>query len=96
MRWIDLYVLSWNVRGYEQILKGIYRQLKQDEIGGSAEQAFRRIVDESDGKARIVKRFRKLPRLEGYRGFDNRLYEAMGAKFLLRRIANTVAPWIWI
>lgn len=96
MKWIDLYVLCFNRRGYDSVLDGICQHLREDEIKGSAELAFRRIIDQSADGARIVKRFRTLPRLEGYRGVDNQRYETMRTKYWVRSVANVVAPWLWI
>lgn len=96
MQWIDLYVLCFNRRGYDAILDGICQHLREDEIKGSAEQAFRKIIDQKQDGARIVKRFRRLPRLEGYRGVDNQRYETMRAKYWARSVASVVAPWLWI
>lgn len=96
MQWIDLYVLCFNRRGYDAVLDGICQHLREDQISGSAERAFRQVIDQSHDGARIVKRFRTLPRLEGYRGVDNQRYETMRAKYWVRSVANVLAPWLWI
>lgn len=94
--WTDLYILSWNMRGYGLLLKGIYEHLNEEMNGCSAEHTFRRIVDQNAQNCRIMKRFRVVPRLEGIRGLDNRRYEEMSMRLYFRQIANSIAPWLWI
>jgi hypothetical protein len=96
MRWIDLYVLCWNRDSYDEVLKNIFHSLREDTGNGSAEQAFRKIIDEQTFNAKIVKRFRTLPKLEGTRGVDNQRYQEMSLKYSLRKSANYLAPWLWI
>ena len=96
LRWTDLYILLWNKNGYETLLKNIPPLLRQDAINESAEQAFRNKIDERNLNCKIVKRFRKIPELEGVRGLDNKNYTDMKLKIFLRKLANTLAPWLWI
>ncbi len=96
MSWIDLYVLSWNQKAYQNLLKNICFSIRENSITNSAEQAFRDIVDGHSSGLKIVKRFRALPKLEGVRGFDNQTYQDMNIKFLLRKISNILLPWLWI
>lgn len=97
LRWTDLYLLRWNRRAYQALLQGAYHRLRQDESRTSAEQHFRALIDapRHDG-LRIVRRFAVVPQIEGVRGFDNRPYQAMVHKLLARRVAQRVAPWLWI
>jgi hypothetical protein len=95
-RWLDMYLMRWNRRAYEQLIRGVYRQLRQDESTTSAEQHFRALIDRHDGGLRIVRRFVHVPHIDGVRGFDNRDYGAMGRKHLARVMAQRLAPWIWI
>jgi hypothetical protein len=95
-RWLDMYLMRWNRRAYEQLIRGIYRQLQQDETPTSAEQHFRALIDRHDGGLHIVRRFAHVPRIEGVRGFDNRDYGAMRPKHLARVMAHRLVPWIWI
>ncbi len=45
----------------------------------------------------ITPRFRTVPIVEGVRGWNNRTHsDAKGAKIRLRRVANVLAPWLWI
>lgn len=96
IRWVDLYVLCWNKNSYNDILRSIYKLIREDNITGSAEQTFRNIIDEQNFQGKIVKRFRTLPKLRGVRGLDNQSYQDMSAKFFLRKTANFFVPWLWI
>lgn len=96
MPWIDLFVLCWNKKAYDEFLDNIYQHLQESRIEGPCEQGFRKIIDESNFKSRIVKRFRTIPQLEGYRGLDGLRYEEMGLKLKMRKLANVFAPWLWI
>jgi hypothetical protein len=94
--WVDLYVLCWNAKFYEQHIKGMYLDLRSDGEFGGAEQAFRRKLESRSSRMSIVKRFTTVPLLEGYRGWDNKNYKEMGFKLFTRRLALVVAPWLWI
>lgn len=94
--WIDLYVLCWNKTAYGEFLENIYQHLREDRTQGPCEQDFRRIVDGNQFKSNMVRRFRTIPRLEGNRGLDGLLYERMGLKLKLRKLANMLAPRFWI
>lgn len=95
-RWLDMYLMRWNRRAYEQLIRGVYRRLRQDDTPTSAEQHFRALLDRYDGDLCIVRRFAHVPRIDGVRGFDNSDYGAMGRKHLARVLAQRLAPWIWI
>jgi hypothetical protein len=94
--WIDLYVLCWSRHYYEQSIKGIYLDLREDGGAGSAELAFRRKLEMKKSSLAISKRFRRVPLLQGYRGLDNKNYKEMGFKLFLRRLALIVMPWLWV
>lgn len=97
LRWTDLYLLRWNQRAYRTLIEGAYRRLQQDDTRTSAEQHFRTLIDGPQAAAlHIVRRFRQVPRIEGVRGFDNRVYQAMRSKWLAREFTHRVAPWLWI
>ncbi len=96
IRWIDLFVLCWNKKSYSEFLNNIYRQLREDGSQGPCESSFRKLIDDDSFNSTIVKRFRTIPRLEGYRGLDGHSYETMAVKLRMRQLANVVAPWLWI
>jgi hypothetical protein len=96
LHWIDLYILCWNKKAYNGVLKNICQLIREDIIVGAPEQAFRKIVDEQNSKIVIAKRFRTLPKIEGIRGIDNQSYQDMKLKFFLRKISNLLIPWLWI
>lgn len=95
-RWLDMYLMRWNRRAYQRLIRGVYRSLQQDETSTSAEQHFRALVDSHAGGLRIVRRFTLVPVVEGVRGFDNGDYGAMRPKYFARAMVNRLAPWIWI
>ncbi len=95
-RWMDLFVLCWNKKSHSEILEGIHLQLREDRINGPCEPAFRERIEGDGFKSKIVKRFRTIPRLEGHRGVDGQLYEAMNMKLRMRQLANVAAPWLWV
>jgi len=94
--WMDMYLMRWNRRAYDALIHGVYRRLRQDDTPTSAEQHFRALIDSHAGGLHIVRRFRQVPHVEGVRGFDNGVYQAMRHKWLARALAQRVAPWLWI
>jgi hypothetical protein len=96
MYWIDLYVLCWNKKAYDVILKNIYQLIREDNVAVSAEQLFRKILDEQNSDLKVVKRLRAIPELEGIRGYDNQVYQSKKVKLLLRKVVNFLVPWLWI
>jgi hypothetical protein len=94
--WVDLYVLCWSRNYYEQCIKGVYLELREDAGGGSAEQAFRRKMESKKSTLLVTNRFATVPLLQGYRGLDNKNYKEMGFKLFLRRFALIVMPWLWV
>ena len=96
LRWLDMYLMRWNRRAYEQLIRGVYRHLRQDASPTSAEQRFRALIDRYDGDLHIVRRLAHVPHIGGVRGFDNREYGAMQLKHQARVMAQRLAPWIWI
>lgn len=96
MPWLDMYLMCWNRRAYDTLIRGAYHRLRQDDSPTSAEQHFRALVDGHAEGLHIVRRFKQVPRIEGVRGFDNRVYQAMRHKLLVRELAQRVLPWLWI
>jgi len=96
MPWLDMYLMRWNRRAYDTLIRNAYHRLRQDDSPTSAEQHFRALIDSHAGGLHIVRRFRQVPRIEGVRGFDNAVYQAMRHKWLARALAHRVAPWLWI
>lgn len=94
--WLDLYLMRWNLRAYNGLVSGIYRQLQQDATPTSAEESFRRILDCHPAHLRIVRRFLHVPRVDGVRGFDNREYGSMRGRYLVRVCCHRLTPWLWI
>lgn len=94
--WIDLFVLCWNKQAYAEFLDAIYLHLQESSIRGPSEQSFRKRIDAGHFRSTLVKRFRTIPQLEGYRGVDGHQYEQMGLKLKIRKLANIFTPWLWI
>jgi hypothetical protein len=99
-RLCDLYLLAWTRRGYESVIKGIYPKLRNDVIPNAhtiEETLFRKIVDQSSAKVKIVPRFRVVPILRGIRGWNNSQYSnSWSLKIIARRLAHTFIPSLWI
>lgn len=99
-KWMELYTMAWSFRGYEGIIKDLYLELRQDVKGCPPEVASRDIIDPiNSGELKIIRRFRVVPELTGYRGYDNQKWEEQPYHILkqqLRQIANTLIPWLWI
>jgi len=96
LRWLDMYLMRWNRRAYDQLIRGVYRKLQQDDTPTSAEQRFRALIDRHHGGLHIARRFAHVPRIDGKRGSDNRDYGTMWPKHLARVMAQRLAPWLWI
>jgi hypothetical protein len=94
--WLDMYLMRWNRRAYDEIIRGVYRKLEQDATPTSAEQLFRRVLDGGSFTSKIVRRFRHVPDIDGIRGGDNLAYGAMKRKYWARVLANRLIPWVWI
>lgn len=95
-RWMDLYLLGWNRRAYEGLIRGVCDRI--DETGSllSSEEFFRRYIDATDQTVQVKKRFVVTPQLAGHRGFDNQAYGSMNARRVVRATVNTLAPWLWV
>ncbi|APW59052.1 hypothetical protein [Paludisphaera borealis] len=94
--WCDLYLLAWNIKGYQGVIKDCCHRLSEAtrEDGQCAEEKFRHLMDERSSVLKITPRFRRVPRIEGYRGWDNKPYQ--DRKALVRAVALKLAPWLWI
>ena len=99
IRWVDLYTLCWNKGSYDAVLKNIYQLIREDNVTSSAEQSFRKLIDEQNFEAKkikAVKRFRTLPELKGTRGLDTQSYQSMNMKLFIRKATDFIVPWLWI
>ena len=94
--WLDMYLMCWNLRAYDEIIRGVYRKLEQDATPTSAEQLFRKVLDGHSFASKIVRRFRHVPDIDGIRGGDNLAYGGMKRKYWARVLANRLLPWVWI
>ena len=96
VRWVDMYLMAWNRAAYDEIIRGVYHRLRQDDTPKSAEQYLREVLDTGSFRARIVRRFRAVPQVDGIRGGDNLNYLAMKNKYRARVLAHRLLPWLWI
>jgi hypothetical protein len=99
--WCELYLLGWTRKGYEAVLRGAYRNLANDVVKGvhsTEEVLFRAMVDSAPESVVVKRRFRRLPRVEGVRGWNNASFDAgwNSPKNLLRRIFIRFLPFVWI
>ncbi|MEO0406176.1 MAG: hypothetical protein AAF289_02380 [Cyanobacteria bacterium P01_A01_bin.135] len=101
--WVDTYFMAWTPEGYETCFRDVYHRLKTNvpgiPSGIAAEELFRSWVEQRFIKenAKVVKRFRVTPAIEGTRGADNRGYATDNAwKFQLRAGIAKLLPWVWI
>jgi len=96
----ELYMLSWNRRGYDGVIRGVYHHLKNDQPGGfrHEEALFRDWVDAHRDRVRVVPRFRQVPLIEGFRGWNNSAYGdgLWSKKALARQFSKVFLPWLWI
>lgn len=97
-RWGDLYMMAWSARGYEQFIKGIYTQFRDDKLKCSSEVVFRSLADAVRPHIRVVPRFLVPPLIEGVRGYDNIKYhdKYYSMKYRTRLFASRFLPWLWI
>ena len=97
----ELYLLAWNRKGYESAIRGVYTKLRNDITSGQhtvEEGLFRKVIEALPADVRVVKRFRQVPLVDGVRGWNNTSYSSRPwhMKILVRRIARTLLPWLWI
>lgn len=99
-RLCELFMLSYTRKGYEELIRGVYRRLCNDVVPGihsTEEVLFRNIIDAAPSGAKICPRFRSTPLITAIRGWNNASYRSRrDPRIVLRRVANVVAPWLWI
>jgi hypothetical protein len=99
-RLCELYLLAWNSRGYEAVIKDVFPKLRNDITPGAItveETLFRKEVDKADETINVVPRFKVIPIISGVRGWDNRNYSTKWSfKNVARRVAHFVLPSLWI
>ncbi len=90
----DMYLMRWNRRAYEHLLRGAYHAMKGDERPIACEQHFRGLVDAAPDTVRIVPRLQQVPKVEGRRGADDRPVHTTRT-YIKRLLARRFAPWFW-
>jgi hypothetical protein len=98
IRWVDMYLIGWNRRGYEACIDGVYSLLDEEKIRVPPEIVWRDRVDAAARHLRVVRRFRVVPIISGRRGFDGTEYD--GLRYRLKTRARAFAlrflPFLWI
>lgn len=98
MRFLDFYIVAFGSQTYPRLLGRDIGLYTAGELSG--EIILRERIDAGvfEGMA-IIPRFRQPPRLTaGRRGYDGASY-ASGkemVKYMIRRVACTVTPWLWL
>jgi hypothetical protein len=99
-RLCELYLLAWNSRGYEAVVKNVFSKLRNDVVPDKhtiEETLFRQIIDQSIPHLNIVPRFGVVPKVRGVRGWDNTQYsKEWSFKFAAREFARIFVPSLWI
>lgn len=99
-KYLDLYCISWNGRGYRKFIKGIYPRLGVSNTTVPGENLFFDLVFDRQAAAEIAvkPRFNVTPYVTGVRGFTNTGFNVGKdrRKFYLRAALRRVAPWIWV
>lgn len=95
-RYVDLYLMGWTRAGHAQIVRGMQDRLRQDGTPKSAERRFREVIDGHPCRARIVRRFGQVPRVDGVRAGDNRDFRDLRARYLFRVFAMRWFPGVWV
>jgi len=95
IQWLDLYILSWSKGVYFKVLSDVYLNLREDNVNHSSEVIFRNFIDSLGGEIKIYKRFLVEPKIEGVRGLDNKKYENMKVKYLIRSCMRFFFPNFW-
>lgn len=95
--WVEMFVMGWNKSSYHEIIGGMYHDFGEQTVSGlSAESIFFDRLAKNSYRSKIIRRFNTVPEIEGVRGWDGKRYEEMKGKIWLRRISNTLFPWLWI
>ena len=99
-RLCELYLLAWTQRGYEVAIKDAAAKLREDIIPNVhtiGEISFRKSLEDLRNQIEIVPRFAEVPIVSGVRGWNDTEYsKPWSAKFLARRLAQLIAPSLWI
>ncbi|MGU3330492.1 hypothetical protein FV228_08175 [Methylobacterium sp. WL18] len=101
VRLVDMYLMRWNVLGYQHALRGAYQKLAINVPGVAPgvvpEQLLRKHLDQIAPALKLKVRFNCTPELVGIRGGDNRGYSTDNRwKFVVRKTAQIAVPSIWI
>lgn len=100
-RLCELYLVAWNRRGYEELIRGIYVRLANDSVSGVhtiEETLFRKLVDQARQTLIVIPRFKTVPLLDGMRAWNNtpKTDRWYSPKILARRVCGYLLPSVWI
>ena len=101
--WVDTYFLAWTPQGYEICVRDVYHRLKTNvpgiPQGIAAEELFRSWLEQRfiRNHAKLIRRFRTTPEIDGIRGADNKGYGTDNQwKYKVRHNISKLLPWIWV
>lgn len=99
--WCELYLLAWNRRGYEGLIRGLSPRLANDLMPGMhtiEETLFRPLVDQASKTMVVIRRFGAVPLIDGIRGYNNTRYSDRwySPKLMIRRAFAYLLPSVWI
>lgn len=99
-KYLDLYCISWNGRGYLKFIKNIYKNLNVSTTTVPGENIFFDILFDGKSASQITvkPRFKVTPYITGIRGFTNTGFNVGKdkVKYHLRVMLRIVAPWLWV
>ena len=105
VRWFDMRFFAFSLAGYRRILRGRYRDLREDLAPDRqspgvtlSEMELRKLMVPHLNGEGVVPRFNVEPVVSGLRGFDGSSYlePKSRAKHWLRKVARAVAAGVWV
>jgi hypothetical protein len=100
MRFAEMYLIAWTIKGYQAGLKNIYQEVRDDISGNhSPEVPFRKVLEQRSNTIKIIPRFKVIPFYDCTLGYTNRKISSEPyylLKYYLRCITSWVMPWLWI
>jgi hypothetical protein len=98
LKWMDMYLLAWTHKGYQEAIRGIYTKLQEDTFSAPSEILMREAIEEVRHRITLVPRLNMVPWIEASRGWDGQnMSRGMGMlKYLVRPATQRAIPWLWI
>ena len=105
VHWFDMRFFSFSIGGYRRLLRGRYRELREDVVGGTqdpgisiSEIELRKILEPKFTEKGVIPRFNTEPLVSGLKSADSSPYitRKSRVKFWMRKTARVLAPGIWV